>query len=66
MVIQTAKKCIPRGYRKEYIPSWSKESDDLYKEYHISNNPDTADALLYSLSVARKTQWIKTVEEIDF
>lgn len=24
MVIQTAKKCIPRGYRKEYIPGWSK------------------------------------------
>jgi len=45
---------------------WSKESDDLYNEYHINNNPDTADALLNSLSLARNTRWIKTVEEIDF
>jgi len=61
MAIQTAKKCIPRGYRKERISGWSKESDDLYNEYHTNNNPDTANAL----SITRKTRWIKTVEEID-
>jgi len=66
MVIQTAKKCIPRGYRKEYIPGWSKESDDLYNEYHINNNPETADALLNSLSISRKTRWMNTIEEMDF
>lgn len=38
----------------------------MYKEYQLNNNPETADELLNSLSVARKTRWIKTVEEIDF
>jgi len=41
------------------------KSDNLYNEYHLRDNPDTADALLNSLSVARKTRWIITVEEID-
>lgn len=26
LVISTAKKCVPRGYRKEYIPCWNEDS----------------------------------------
>jgi len=55
MVIQTAKKCIPRSYRKEYILGWIKESYELYKEYKINKNPEKADELHKSLSIARKT-----------
>lgn len=51
IVIQTAKKCILRGYKNKYIPGWSKESDDLYKEYQINNNSEIVDIFLNSLSI---------------
>ncbi|KAL4141349.1 hypothetical protein QTP88_004004 [Uroleucon formosanum] len=66
MVISTAKKCFPRGYRKDYIPGWSKESDDLYTEYKATYCHLTAEELLNSLTKARKDKWIKTVENMDF
>lgn len=66
MVISTAKKCVPRGVRKDYIPGWSKESDDLYTIYKATNCPLTAEKLLNSLTIARKQKWIKSVENMDF
>ena len=32
-VTSTAKKFIPRGSRKEYVPGWNAESDRLYEEF---------------------------------
>jgi len=61
-----AKKHIPRGYRKEYIPGWSQESEDLYNEYQETNDNLIADELLSSLSKTRREKWIKTVEYMDF
>ncbi|KAK9731723.1 hypothetical protein QE152_g13438 [Popillia japonica] len=29
-IISSAKTAVPRGYRKEYIPSWSEACDELY------------------------------------
>lgn len=66
MVISTSKKCVSRGFRKDYIPGWSKESDNLYMEYKATNCPLTAEELLNSLTKARKDRWIKTVENMDF
>jgi len=66
MIIKTAKKCIPRCYRREYIPGWSNESDYLYKEYQKNNNPEIAGTLLNLLSAAQKTRWNKTAKEIEF
>lgn len=54
LMIGIAKKHIPRGYRKEYIPGWSQESEDLYNEYQESNYILVADALLSSLSKTRR------------
>lgn len=65
LVISTAKKCVPRGYRKEYIPCWNEDSDRLYAEFNESENPDTAKELLKSLDEARKQRWVNTVENID-
>lgn len=65
LVISTAKKCIPRGYRKEYIPCWNEDSDRLYTEFQENEDPDTAKELLKSLDIARKERWINTVENID-
>lgn len=49
LVINTAKKCIPRGYRKEYIPCWNEDSDRLYAEFRDNEDPETAKELLKSL-----------------
>lgn len=66
LLTRIAKKHIPRGYRKEYIPGWSQESEDLYNEYQETNGNLLADELLSSLSKNRREKWIKTVENIDF
>lgn len=65
-VIATAKKCIPRGYRKAYIPGWNETSEDLYQQYLDSGEPEIADELLYSLDAARREKWVNTVENLDF
>lgn len=66
LVISTAKKTIPRGYRKEYIPGWSDTSENLYQEFLESGNQEIADDLLHSLDAARRQKWIETVEALNF
>ncbi|XP_030753295.1 uncharacterized protein LOC115880253 [Sitophilus oryzae] len=61
-----AKKHIPRGYRKEYIPGWSSHSEDLYKNFLRSKDPEIGDELLHSLDAARRTRWIETTESLNF
>lgn len=65
-VISTAKKCIPRGYRKEYIPGWSQNSDTLYHNYLKTGDQDIAEQLLSSLDAARQQKWSETVENLNF
>jgi hypothetical protein len=65
-VIATAKKHIPRGYRKQYIPGWSKKSEDLYKEFVESGDSEIADDLVTSLDLARRQKWMETMESMDF
>ncbi|VVC45997.1 Hypothetical protein CINCED_3A012894 [Cinara cedri] len=49
-----------------FIPGWSQESEDLYKEYQETNDNLGADELLSSLSKTRSEKWIKTVEGMNF
>lgn len=65
LIISTAKQCVPRGYRKEYIPCWSEDSDRLYNELQETEDVETAKELLKSLDEARKERWTQTVENID-
>lgn len=65
-IIATAKKHIPRGHRKQYIPGWSEESQNLYEEYLETGESDIADELLLSLDVARRKKWTNEVESLDF
>ncbi|KAG5895036.1 hypothetical protein JTB14_014774 [Gonioctena quinquepunctata] len=58
LMIAVAKKHIPRGFRKKYIPGWSEESQSLYEEFEDSGNPETADHLLRSLDASRMDKWI--------
>ncbi|KAI5720173.1 hypothetical protein M8J77_002972 [Diaphorina citri] len=65
-VLKTAKKFIPRGYRKEYIPGWDNESESLYQQYLESEDPEIGSDLIHSLDEARKSKWTKTIEDLDF
>lgn len=53
-----AKKSIPRGYRKRYIPCWTSEMETLYKQFE--------DQLLELLSAARKLRCEQQTEDLDF
>ncbi|XP_039290974.1 uncharacterized protein LOC120352793 [Nilaparvata lugens] len=65
-VIAIDKKHIPRGYRKEYIPGWNDECNNLYKRFKESGNGRIAEELLKELDGARRNRWNKTVERLDF
>ncbi|XP_060534517.1 uncharacterized protein LOC132706936 [Cylas formicarius] len=65
-VISSAKKHVPRGYRKEYVPGWNENSDRLYQQFLDSGDGEIADELLHSLDKARRDKWTSTVESLDF
>ncbi|UYV69795.1 hypothetical protein LAZ67_7000750, partial [Cordylochernes scorpioides] len=66
LIISCAKKFIPRGHRKIYIPCWSPESERLYQEYNLSGNTETAENLIRSLDDSRKHRWHTMLEQMDF
>ncbi|KAG5875399.1 hypothetical protein JTB14_031373 [Gonioctena quinquepunctata] len=57
-----SKKRIPRGYRKDYIPGWSKDSEALYQEYS-SSVPELPDDIIYTM---RLEKWSETVTNMVF
>uniref|UniRef100_H3A6M1 Endonuclease/exonuclease/phosphatase domain-containing protein n=1 Tax=Latimeria chalumnae TaxID=7897 RepID=H3A6M1_LATCH len=61
-----AKRSIPRGFRKTYIPCWTEEGEALYQEYSLNKNPATATAMLQSLNSAGYERWKSLVEETNF
>lgn len=65
-VISTAKKHIPRGYRKEYVPGWSENSEALYQNFLETGDQEIADELIHSLNAARQQKWTETVERLNF
>ena len=66
LVTHVAKQCIPRGVRKEYVPGWNQECEDLYADFNANGNPETANLLLNKLDEARKDKWVQAVENMDF
>lgn len=66
MILSTAKKSIPRGYRKEYIPGWSNDIEKLFNDFENSGDPEIADELLNALTAARKEKWEEKTKNIDF
>nr|CAI5847833.1 unnamed protein product [Callosobruchus analis] len=66
LVQAVARKHIPRGFRDEYIPGWTDESQHLYDEFEKSGDPEIADSLLRTLDTTRMNKWASTVEHLDF
>lgn len=65
LVHSIAKKHIPRGFRKNYIPGWNKKCDVLYKEFLNNNDQSIADELIKTIDESRREKWIKLTENID-
>lgn len=65
-VLAAAKRHIPRGVRKEYIPGWNDTCEKLYKDFQENGEIDVADELINNLSEARRKKWTDTVETMDF
>ncbi|EFA13161.1 hypothetical protein TcasGA2_TC015965 [Tribolium castaneum] len=61
-----AKKFIPRGFRKNYVPCWSDETKSFYNAYVSNPNPENADAVLNSFNKARKEKWNNLMEDLNF
>ena len=70
MLLAAAKKNIPRGVRKAYVPCWDDECEDLLRAYaEAQTNEDRDKAtneLFCRLNEKRRQRWTETVESIDF
>jgi len=66
LIISTAKKSIPRGVRKTYIPGFNGECQQLYTRYTETNSNDDATKLIQALNNQRKEKWLNLVEHTDF
>lgn len=65
LILKSAKKSIPRGVRKWYIPCWSEASENLLKEFEKTQDQEIAEQLLSTLQEDRRKRWIETVENLD-
>lgn len=66
IILSTAKKHIPRGTRKEYIPGWNETCEQLYADYMENGSTDVADELIHSLDINRREKWLQTVKKLNF
>lgn len=66
LMIGVAKKHVPRGFRKEYIPCWEEDADRLYAEFESTGDHEKAEEILKSLDAARRQRWASTVSNMSF
>ena len=70
VLLEAAKKKIPRGFRKPYVPCWDEECEDLLQVHDEAQSPEhrrvAANAFLGRLDEKRKERWTETVESIIF
>ncbi|KAI4820443.1 hypothetical protein KUCAC02_028420 [Chaenocephalus aceratus] len=65
-----AKKSIPRGYNRNYIPGWDEECSHLLCDHQRASSREevdvTAALLLKKLDITRRARWTEVVESIGF
>lgn len=66
LITAAAKKSIPRGHREAYIPGWSTESKELYKEFKDTGNIEAGTQLLRKLDDNRRKKWEEKTESLSF
>ena len=73
LVIEAAKKNIPRGCRESYIPGLSDQNKEIYQEYtqaykddpFSENTMELGEDLISSLCQERSERWHETITNID-
>ena len=65
-VINAAKRNIPRGFRKTYIPGWNRVCDELHNTYQLSFCQQTATNLLKELDEHRQKTWGERITKTNF
>jgi len=66
-VIKTvAKKHIPRGFRKTFIPTWDKNCEQLFEDFQRTRDYEIVDKMLKVLNNNRKQRWHESVERLNF
>ena len=70
VLLMAAKRTIPRGYRRQIIPTWDEECDSRYKAFpsssHCEETTQTTTDLMQCLNMKSKQRWKDTVQSIDF
>lgn len=64
-VINAAKKSIPRGFRRIYIPGWNDHCEELFNEYNETEDPTIANELINTLNDIRHKKWQNLTEGLD-
>ncbi|XP_047996338.1 uncharacterized protein LOC125234175 [Leguminivora glycinivorella] len=66
LLLSSAKRHVCRGFRKQYIPGWNRESESLFKTYRETGDCSIGTELLQSLDANRTSKWKQTVNSMDF
>ena len=70
LFISAAKKTIPRGYHKTYIPCWDEECNSLYHAFQCAalgtETKLASEKLLSQLDQKRQSRWAEAVGSINF
>ena len=65
LVKAIAKKHIPRGYRKQYIPGWNDKCNELFRQYTETEDLSLGHELLHELNIHRNAKWQESVQQMD-
>ena len=66
MLICAAKKNIPRGFNKQYIPGWDDSCNHLLRERQQGRHRHNNTSVLRKLDEVRRAWWTDVVEFVDF
>lgn len=61
----SAKKSIPRGFCKEYIPCWLQDTEELKRKFEDTVDPQIAHQIMHSLDSAMTKRWKETTEGLN-
>ena len=65
-VSSAARKAIPRGYRKSYIPGWDETCTNLYDLFCSTGDRDAEDALIQRLNDNCAKIWHAKTDSLNF
>lgn len=66
LIKTSAKKSIPRGLRHNYTLYWTKECEELLKEYESDGNEINVNKLIVLLDEECRNRLIQAMDEMDF